>query len=111
MVGANDFSAAAFENEDAALGVVISHLEAGRRAEADATFYGPVHAFTHNVDPLVRPIHQDIARALCEGVIALEDDLAGGASNTELATGTADVRQALRDATVALGYPEPGTGQ
>lgn len=108
MPGGNDVSAAAFASEDAALGRVIDYLYTGDRESADVEFLGPVHSFTHNVDPAVRAADPDVARKLCNAVIQLENGLAGSSTATpELAQSTIAVREALRDSAVALGYPRP----
>jgi hypothetical protein len=109
MSGGTNITAAGFADEDAALGHVIDFFYAGDRTSADAAFYGPVHSFTHNADPVVRTGNPDTAKALCSAVIKLENNLASpGTSNVELAQDTTAVRDALRDAAVALGNPRPG---
>ena len=110
LPGGNDLGAAGFVNEDAALGRVTDFLYADDRTDADEAFFGPVHSFTHNVDPAVRPVSPESAKALCNAVIRLENDLiaGSGASNLAIAQDTSAVREALRDAAVALGHPRPG---
>jgi hypothetical protein len=113
MPGGDNVTAQGFADEDAALGRVIDLLYSGDRAGADNTFFGPVHSFTHNVDPVVRPSSSATAKQLCASVLKLESSLTAGsgASNIELAQQTAAVREALRDAAAGLGYPRPGGAQ
>jgi hypothetical protein len=109
MAGGNDLTAAGFASEDESLGAVIEYLNADDRANADAVFFGPVHSFTHNVDPIVRATQPEVAKALCNAVIRLENDLAvPGTPAATLAKDTIAVREALRDSAVALGHPRPG---
>jgi len=100
--------ATAFIEEEVALDRVISMLDAGDRAGAEAAFFGPVHGFTHNIDPLLREQDEEAAMALCEAVIKLEDSLATGAANATVAMQIDGVRVLLRDAAETLGYPRPG---
>jgi hypothetical protein len=106
-LGTSTVDAEAFATEDAALGNVLALLEAGDRAGAEAAFYGPVHNFTHNVDPPLREVDEDLAKELCENVIQLENDLTGRVGDPEIIGGLRRVRENLRDAAVALGYPRP----
>lgn len=101
-------SAEAFQQEDAALGRVISLLERGDVAAAESAFYGPTHNFMHNVDPVVRQRDEDLAKQLCRAVIELEDDLARRAPPFEVTVKMQRVRDLLRDSAEALGYPRPG---
>jgi hypothetical protein len=98
-----------FQQEDAALGRVIEFLEAGDRAAAEAQFFGPVHAFTHNIDPELRELDEDLAKELCEAVVDLETALEPrqNISNEELAILVVRVRELLRDASEVFGYPRP----
>jgi hypothetical protein len=112
MSGGSAVTGEGFAAEDASLGQVIDFLTVGEREAADAAFYGPVHAFTHNADPVVRAVNTEAAKALCTAVIRLEGNLSGpGVSNQTLASDTTAVREALRDAAEALGYPRPGGPQ
>jgi hypothetical protein len=97
-----------FISEDAALGRVINMLNAGDRQGAEAAFYGPVHNFTHAADPPLRETDEALAKDLCNAVIDLETSLEQSASNPLLASQVAEVRDLLRDAADALGYPRPG---
>lgn len=110
MAGGTNITAQGFADEDAALGHVIDLLRAGDRQGADAAFYGPVHSFSHNADPVVRPLAPEAAKVLCEAVIRLEGNLALGsqAANQTIAENTVAVRDALRESAVALGYARPG---
>ena len=103
-----DLSAAAFVDEEAALTRVIDTLTLGDRPGAEATFFGPVHAFTHNVDPPLREIDKDAAKELCEAVIEMENGFSTFAPTATIAAQIDLVRSLLRDAAETLGYPRPG---
>ncbi len=103
-----DISAKAFIDEDDALTRVISMLNLGDRPGAEATFFGPVHAFTHNVDPLLRERDEDAAKELCEAVTEMETGFSTNAPPATIAAQIDLVRTLLRDAAETLGYPRPG---
>ena len=110
LPGGTEITAAGFAAEDSSLTQVINFLYAGDRARADDTFYGPVHSFMHNADPVVRASNPEAAKALCQTVIQLENHLAAGTEVENITVGqdTTAVQTALRDAAVALGLPRPG---
>ena len=103
-----EISAEAFAAEDDALTRVISMLNLGDRPGAEATFFGPVHAFTHNVDPPLRERDEDAAKALCEAVTEMETSFSTNAPSATIAAQIDLVRTLLRDAAETLGYPRPG---
>jgi hypothetical protein len=107
--GGTTISADAFAAEDASLGRVIASFGEGDSTSADATFYGPVHSFMHNIDPPIRLVDSDLAKNLCNTVVQLETDLiaSSNATDSRLADDTTKVREALRDGAVVLGYPRP----
>jgi len=107
-LGISDTSAQAFIQEDADLGKVIDMLNRGDKNAAESAFYGPVHNFTHNVDPPVRLKNEQLAKDLCQAVLKIEDDLAFNASTQQASASLQRVRDLLRDAAGALGYPRPG---
>jgi hypothetical protein len=109
LPGGTTISAEAFDAEDASLGRVIASFGQGDPTSADATFYGSVHSFMHNVDPSIRRVDGDLAKNLCNTVVHLEADLIAGpnATNSRLADDTTKVREALRDGAVVLSYPRP----
>jgi hypothetical protein len=107
-LGTSTVNAEEFIRVDAALGQVISLLDQGDRQTAEASFFGPTHNFTHNVDPHVREQDEDLAKNLCRAVIALEDNLATRAPAPQLSADVQRVRELLRDAAAVLGYPRPG---
>jgi hypothetical protein len=111
LPGGTTISADAFVAEDTSLGQVIDYLNQGDSTNADNTFYGPVHSFMHNADPPIRLANEKLARTLCETVVQLETDLLAGSKVTtyKLADDTTQVREALREGAVALGYPRPGS--
>ena len=78
------------------------------RAGAEAAFFGPVHNFTHNVDPPLREVDEPLAKRLCGQVIDVENGLTERAPNDELIVILGQIREIIRDAAEALGYPRPG---
>ena len=76
------------------------------RAGAEAAFYGPVHNFTHNVDPALRAEDEEAAKALCREVLEIEEELFTGTSE-EVLESVRVIREILREAAVELGYPRP----
>lgn len=107
-LGSSVINAEAFVEEDAGLGRVLDLLSAGDRAGAEAAFYGPVHNFTHNVDPTLREVDEALAKELCREVIDVENALTERAPNAEIMATLQRIREILRDTAEALGYPRPG---
>ena len=107
-LGRSDISQAGFQAEDAGLAKVIQAASAGNLPAAEDAFFGDVHNFTHNVDPPLRPIDEEMARDLCETVIHIEEELAIDRRVDVIASDAARIRALLQDAAVALGYVRPG---
>ncbi|OGO45752.1 MAG: hypothetical protein A2W34_07385 [Chloroflexi bacterium RBG_16_64_32] len=107
-LGRSDISQAGFQAEDAGLAKVIQAASAGNLPAAEDAFFGDVHGFTHNVDPPLRPIDEEMARDLCESVIHIEEELAIDRRVDVIASDAARIRALLRDAAEALGYARPG---
>jgi hypothetical protein len=107
-LGSSVINAESFVEEDAGLGRVLDLLSAGDRVGAEAAFYGPVHNFTHNVDPDLRQTDERSARDLCEQVINVETALTERAANANIVAILQNIREMLRDAAETLGYPRPG---
>ncbi len=106
-LGSSQIDEETFQQVDEGLGRVIESLQRGDRAGAEASFYGPVHNFTHNVDPALRAEDEDAAKVLCEEVLEIEDELFTGA-NEDVLESVQVIRQVLREAAVTLGYQAPG---
>lgn len=105
-----EVDAKAFADEDAALGHMIDFLDQGDLNAANALFLGPVHNFTHNVDPPIRAKNEAAAKSLCNAVLKLENVLITGqakATTQQLAADTTDLRNALRNGAEVLGFPRP----
>ncbi len=100
-------SSQAFQEEDAALAVVVERAATGDRAGAESTFYGEVHSFTHNTDKPLREKDETLGKDLCHAVLDLEESLTSEISSISLSTRVQRVREILRDAAVALGYERP----
>ena len=107
-LGRSDISQAGFQAEDAGLARVIQAASAGNLPAAEDAFFGDVHNFTHNVDPPLRPINEEMATDLCETVIHIEEELAIDRRVDVIASDAARIRALLQDAAVALGYVRPG---
>ena len=107
-LGKSDISQAGFQAEDAGLAKVIQAATAANLPAAEDAFFGDVHNFTHNVDPSLRPLDEELAKDLCESVIHIEEELAIDRRVDVIATDAARIRALLRDAAEALGYVRPG---
>lgn len=106
-LGSSEISERAFQDEDAAIGRILTMLASGDVQGAESAFFGPVHNFTHNVDPPVRQQDERLAKDLCQAVIRLEDSLALRAGAVQVGMDLQNVRNLLRDASQALGYSRP----
>ncbi|HUF52638.1 MAG TPA: hypothetical protein VMR52_02540 [Dehalococcoidia bacterium] len=106
-LGGSTVDAETFATVDASLGRVVTALQSGDRDGARANFYGPTHNFTHAVEPPLREVDDEAARNVCEAVLSIETTIEQG-SFADAATDAQTLRDSLRDAAVALGYPRPG---
>jgi hypothetical protein len=106
-------TAQGFQQEDASMAKVIDYLNKGDLDNAFSNFYGDTHAFTHNIDPDIRKANEQKAISLCEAVLDIEGRLDPPPGTTRspsaMATSATKLREQLRDAAVALGYPRPGS--
>ena len=69
-----ELDAAAFEKAERSLARAVEAAEAGDLRAADEAFFADgVHAFTHAVDARLRADAPELARPICEGVLAIED--------------------------------------
>ena len=103
----SDLSAAGFAQEDSGLARVIDLLNSGNKADAEAAFYGPVHNFTHNVDPAIREKDPGLGKQLCQAVLKIEDDLAFGASLFDVSLDAQRLRDLLRQGAKTLTLAAP----
>ncbi len=101
-------SSQAFQDEDAALALVVDRAGSGDRAGAESAFYGEVHNFTHNVDKPLRDKDAELGKDLCHAVLDLEESLTSEISSISLSTRVQRVREILSDASVALSFERPG---
>ncbi|MDO8612294.1 MAG: hypothetical protein Q7R32_05650 [Dehalococcoidia bacterium] len=112
LPGGAQADAAGFREEDVALGLVIDYLSQGDLDNSFASFYGDTHAFTHNIDPDIRPVDEEMAKALCEAVIQVETDFdpppPTERSLPKMKSSTETLRNQLRGVAEALGFPRPG---
>jgi hypothetical protein len=107
-LGKSDISQAGFQAEDVGLTRVIQATSAGDLTAAEAAFFGDVHNFTHNVDPPLRAVDEQMAKDLCTSVIHIEEELAIDRRVEVIGNDAARIRALLRDAAEALGYARPG---
>ncbi len=112
LPGGAQADAAGFQQEDEALGVVLDYINKGDLDNTFANFYGDTHAFTHNIDPDIRAVDEEMAKELCEAVIKVETDFdpppPKQRSLAEMRTSIERLRNQLRDIAEALGFPRPG---
>jgi len=112
LPGPKNVTAEGFQTEDDALAETLRYLSQGDIDNTFASFYGDVHAFTHNVDPAVREVDEELAKTLCELVIELENEYdpppPQQRSLARMAASTTALREHLRDIAEALGFPRPG---
>jgi hypothetical protein len=107
-LGASEINAEAFAEHDAELARIQGMLNAGDVQGANAAFYGrAVHNFTHNIDPQVRKLDEELAKNLCRSVIELEETLLGTTDPVGTALLVQRVRSYLADSAEVLGYPRP----
>ena len=109
-LGSSSINAESFAQEDTGLARVLGLLQSGDRQGAEAAFYGPVHNFTHNVDPPLREVDEAAAKEVCKEVLIVEEALFNRAPDLELISSIEKIRELVRDAAVTLGYPRPGDG-
>ncbi len=107
-LGSSEISQRAFDEEDDALTRVITLLNTSDRDGAESTFFGPVHNFTHNIDPPVRQKDEALAKALCEAVVIVENSIALDRASSQVAAEIQDMQDLIRDTAEALGYDRPG---
>jgi hypothetical protein len=107
LPGTVEVTAEGFQEEDRLLSEMIDFLAAGDLDNASAKFYGEAHAFTHNADPDIREVDEDAARAVCQATLDVEAALEGP-SLSEMSSTAIKLRDELRNAAVALGFPRPG---
>ena len=107
-LGKSDISQAGFQAEDVGLARVIQAASAGDLTAAETAFFGDVHNFTHNADPPLRAVNEEMAKDLCNSVIHIEEELAIDRRIDVIATDAARIQALLRDAAEALGYVRPG---
>jgi hypothetical protein len=106
-LGSSEISQETFDTHVQSLTRVIDFLNAGDRAGAEASFYGETHSFTHNIDPPVRQQDEELAKRLCEAVLAVESSLVTSGSNASLALEMTTIRDLVQDSAVVLGYTRP----
>lgn len=107
LPGTVEATAEGFREEDRLLTEVVTSLEQGDLVGAEDAFYGEAHAFTHNIDPNIREIDEEQAKAVCEAVLDIEATLEGGSVQAML-TAARTLREELRASAEVLGFPRPG---
>jgi hypothetical protein len=111
-LGSSEMSQLAFQTEDAGLSKVIEAASAGDANAAEKAFLydnkGEVHNFTHNVDPPLRRVNEELAKELCKAVTQIEEEFLVDRRADRIASQATRVRELIRDAAEALGYDRPG---
>ena len=107
-LGESEISQMGFQAEDAGLARVIQAASVGNLQAAESAFFGDVHNFTHNVDPSIREVDEELAKELCEAVIAIEEELAFDRRISVIAGQATRLRELIQDGAEALGYARPG---
>jgi hypothetical protein len=107
-LGESEISQAGFQAEDAGLAKVIQAASASDLTAAGAAFFSVVHNFTHNADPPLRAVDEQMAKDLCKTVIHIEEELAIDRRVNIIASDAARIRELLRNGAEALGYARPG---
>lgn len=106
-LGQSPVTAEEFQAVDDGLEQVVAAANLGALAGAENSFFGRVHSFTHNVDPPLRQTDPALAKTLCRGVLALENEFSIGRRTETIATEAESVRQILRQAASLMGLPQP----
>lgn len=109
-LGQSPITGEEFQAVDKGLSDTIAAAQLGSIAGTENSFFGRVHSFTHNIDPVLRQRDPDKARMLCRSVLNLENEFSLQRRPQEIARLAQDVQSILRDAAVELGYPRPGQG-
>ena len=106
--GEGDISQIGFQAWDVGLTTVIEAASAGDLEAAEEAFFGDLQDSTHEVDPAIREVDEELAKELCEAVIDIEGELALERRADRVALQAMRIRELLRDAAEALGYARPG---
>ncbi len=109
--GQSDISQIGFQAEDDGLTSVIQAASAENLEAVTEVWHADdseLHDFTHNVDQLLLEADEELAEELCEAVNGLEDELSINRRPDRVALQATRIRELLRDAAEALGYPRPG---
>ncbi len=107
-LGQSEISQMGFQAEDAGLARVVQAATAGNLEAAESAFFGDVHNFTHNVDPPLREVNEELAKEICEKVTEIEEELAIGRRVSVIAGQAIRIRELVQDAAEALGFARPG---
>ena len=107
-LGQSEISQMGFQAEDAGLARVAQAAAAGNLQAAESAFFGDVHNFTHNVDPPVREVDEELAIEICEAVTEIEEELAFDRRISVIAGQATRIRELVQDAAEALGFARPG---
>jgi hypothetical protein len=104
----SEISQLGFQTEDVGLTNVIQAATVGNLEAAATAFFGDVHNFTHNVDPPLREVDENLAIELCEAIVKIEEELAFEGRVDRIAIEATRIRDLLRDAAETLGFARPG---
>ncbi len=107
-LGQSEVSQLGFQAEEVGLTRVVQAATVGNLQAAESAFFGDVHNFTHNVDPPIRAVDEQLAKQICEAVIDIEDGLVPPVDIGSVTADATRIRELLRDAAEALGFARPG---
>jgi hypothetical protein len=77
---------------------VAQAAEQGDVATAERLFFGPVHTFTHYIDPPLREENPDLAKEFCRSVIAIENEFDLTRRPENLSEQAEEIRRLLQEA-------------
>ncbi len=107
-LGESEISQMGFQAEDAGLARVVQAAQAGDLDGVQSAFFGDVHNFTHNVDPSLREVNEELAIEICERVVEIEDEFVRDQRLSVISGQATRLRELIQDAAEALGYARPG---
>ncbi len=107
-LGESEVSQLGFQAEEVGLTRVVQAATVGNLEAAESAFFGDVHNFTHNVDPPLRELDEQLAKQICEAVVVIEEELIPPVDIGGVGREATTIRELLRDAAEALGFAPPG---
>lgn len=97
-LGESVLSIAQFQNVEGSMALVAQAAEQGDVPAAERLFFGPVHTFTHYIDPPLRQEDPDLAKEFCRSVIEIETEFDLTRRPENLAQQAEEIRRLLQEA-------------